>query len=124
MISTPPRLLAYEQVIGLWPERATIAPIERLDPRDVPASLQGLIPYAEIWGISDDTLRSRIFDQSPANLIEQLRALLAFFEAELEDWFTGPDADRADPSDAYVAFSAMRMGIDLLPDGGVRRRIR
>ena len=90
-----------------------LSPIS-LDPSRVPARLRHLIPLAELFGQEDDLIRERLVEKSPPELLESLRRQVTASEAGLDAWLAGPEAESADPSDEYVAFSAMRMAVDYL----------
>lgn len=79
---------------------------------DVPFGLQSLIPYAEFWGISDDMLRYEFVQSVPNELLVELQEAISQFEDELDEWLAGPESLRSSFSDAYVAFTCMRMAAD------------
>src|SRR5690554_888770 len=81
---------------------------------DVPGSLHPLVPYAEIWGISDDWAREELVEKTPEPIKENLRWAIAQFDDELDAWLAGPEASEAYPSDAYIAFSSLRMAVDFI----------
>jgi hypothetical protein len=83
-----------------------------LDPSRVPVSLRLLIPLAEKWGISDDVIRDDVFRLASPSDLQHLTDTLREHEAALDDWLAGPEAASTSPSPEYVAFSAMRMGVD------------
>ena len=85
-----------------------------LDPSRVPVSLRPLIPLAEKWGISDDVIRDDVFRFASASDLQHLTDTLRQHEAALDEWLAGPEASSTLPSPEYVAFSAMRMGVDCL----------
>jgi len=80
----------------------------------VPPTLHSLIPYAAIWGISDDLERENLVESAPRVAREDLIRLVDAFQDELDEWLAGPEADEGNPSDEYVAFSAMRMARDFI----------
>lgn len=83
-----------------------------LEPSRVPLPLRHLIPYAQIWGVADDTLRSLVLRQASQDARADLKRVVASADDLLDEWLAGPDADGQSPSDEYVAFSAMRMAAD------------
>ncbi len=107
------KVLSLEELGREWPARSALAELVDFDVDDVPPSLRILAPYAETWGIADDSLRERIFAQTPPALVAHLRDVISVFDDELDEWLAGPEATSETPTDAYVAFSAMRMGVDL-----------
>jgi len=80
----------------------------------IPQPLHPLIHYAELWGIADDLARERLVMSAPEVAREDLVGLVDAFEADLDEWLGGPEADSTNPSDEYVAFSAMRMARDFV----------
>jgi len=87
----------------------------------VPANLHPLAPYAERWGAADDSVRLAIVRGTPLTLKRNLKWMVTFMDYALTEWLAGPECLNAKPTDAYVAYSAMRMAADsictkLLPD--------
>jgi hypothetical protein len=84
----------------------------QLDRRRVPDKLWPLLPYAAFWGIPDDWTRTDLVDAAPAHVKENLKAVVARFDKDLDEWLAGPEADQPDLSNEYVAFTALRMAAD------------
>jgi hypothetical protein len=91
---------------------ASAAPRISLDRSLVPKLLWPLIPYAEIWGISDDLIREDFARMAGHEAVEELRLIVAPYEDALDEWLAGPDAMSESPSIEYIAFSCMRMAAD------------
>jgi hypothetical protein len=85
-----------------------------LDEGHVPANLRALVPYAEVWGISDDTERDNLAESSPAEAREDLRDLIKTYWQEFNEWLAGPEADAKHFSREYIAFSNLRIASDYL----------
>ncbi len=83
-----------------------------LDRERIPAVLWPLLPYAELWGISDDLEREGLVNQAPREAIDDLCIAIEQFDNELDEWLAGDEADNDSPSQEYVAYSAMRMAAD------------
>jgi hypothetical protein len=83
----------------------------RLRPKMVPKQLWQLIPYAEFWGISDDSCRIELIKEAPAEIWSDFRKVIAQNEQALMDWLAGPEADQ-DPTPEYAAFSFMVQAFD------------
>ncbi|HPF37508.1 MAG TPA: hypothetical protein P5081_19650 [Phycisphaerae bacterium] len=109
------KLLSFEELVELYgPEY-----VERVGPdwggqesmdlekRFIPRSLWSLIPYARFWGISDDCYRDVLNRDASEEAIAHLKVVYAEFEDALEDWLAGPEAENENPTDEYIAFSAM-----------------
>jgi hypothetical protein len=84
------------------------------DPNDVPQSLRILIPYARFWGVTDDLKREQLVQSASPSIGMNLKAVVARFDAGLDDWLAGPESTAPRPSAAYLAFSAMRMAADFV----------
>lgn len=85
-----------------------------LDASKVPESLRPLIPYAELWGVTDDLQRENLVLAAPALAKEDLMKVVDAFNAELDVWLAGPESDSLPFTAEYLAFSAMRMARDFL----------
>jgi hypothetical protein len=96
---------------GLYAENR---PLIKLNPKRVPEPLRVLIPLAEKFGISDDLIREDFFDKTPKSELMTLKRTLAEYDDLLDEWLAGPEADGPKFSKEYIAFSAMRMGVDYM----------
>jgi hypothetical protein len=85
-----------------------------LDPGRVPAGLRHLMALAELFGQEDDLVREHLLAKASPQLREELQRQVAASEQDLNAWLAGPEADNPEPSDEYIAFSAMRMAADYL----------
>jgi len=90
------------------------SPKVQLDRVKVPEELWPLLPYAEFWGISDDSIRELLVQQAPQAVQENLKAVLSRFNPALDRWLAGEEADNPKPCREYVAYSAMRMAADFI----------
>ncbi|MDM0000683.1 hypothetical protein QTI24_18855 [Variovorax sp. J22P240] len=79
---------------------------------DVPASLHQLAPYAARWGVADDSVRDSVIRGTPLTLKRNLRWMVTVLDYALTEWLAGPESLSTEPTDAYVAYSAMRMAAD------------
>lgn len=82
-----------------------------LTPDNVPKSLHPLLPYAEFWGISDDSYRIELVGQAPADIWRDFREAVSKYKMALLDWLSGPEAG-SPPSQEYLAFSYMLQAYD------------
>jgi len=105
-------MLSVEEMRARYGLVARNSPTIRLDPRNVPEDLRHLIPYAELWGVGDDLIREDIVRSSPKEAIDELRRIIEDHEVLLDEWLAGAEADSTNPTDEYLAFSAMRMASD------------
>lgn len=82
-----------------------------LDPANVPASLRGLVPLAEYWGIGDDVLREMLQEGESAAkkkaLADAVNPHNAAITAWLDSWVQGEPM-----SDEAAAFMYMQQGLD------------
>lgn len=101
---------ALKRRYGEFFERRTIP----LDTNKVPPAFRLLIPYAELWGIGDDIYRDELVKNAPPTAKADLLALGGEFDAPLDSWLAGPDADSRPLSEEYLAFTHMRMAFDYL----------
>jgi hypothetical protein len=92
--------------------RAEAAPKIRLDKNHVPEALWPLIPFAELWGIEDDLIRSDFAEKAGPDARAQLCAAMSPFRDELNKWLAGPESSSSNPSDEYFAFCCMQMASD------------
>ena len=83
-----------------------------LDKQKIPAALWPLIPYAAFWGVSNDLDRENLVEKAPREILDNLVGVVRAFDDELDHWLAGAEAEIANPSAEYVAFSAMRMAAD------------
>lgn len=88
------------------------SPIVRLDRKNVPAECWPLLPYAEFWGVADDWAREDLVEKAPPDVLQNLKQVVATFDSALDEWLAGPEADNLNPTDEYVAFSALGMAAD------------
>jgi hypothetical protein len=107
-------ILNAEQMKRWYGRFYNASPKLHLDRRRVPEKFWPLLPYAEFWGVSDDSKREHLIKQAPADIQQNLKEVVAAFDSALDEWLAGPEADDPNPSDEYVAFSTMRMAADYL----------
>jgi hypothetical protein len=105
-------LLSVEEMRARYGLVAENRPTIRLNPGNVPEGLRHLIPYAELWGVGDDLIRDDMVRSAPKEAIDELKRIVEDHDDLLDEWLAGPEADSADPSPEYLAFSAMRMASD------------
>jgi hypothetical protein len=77
----------------------------------IPVELLPLLPYAEFWGIADDTYRIELVRVAPQHIWIEFREAVEGHNMALLDWLSGPDADRP-PTPEYLAFSFMLQAFD------------
>lgn len=85
---------------------------KHLDRKNVPEPLWPLLPYATFWGSPDDWTREDLVEAASAQVKENLRTVVAYFDKQLDEWLAGPEADNPRLSDEYIAFTALRMAAD------------
>ena len=95
--------------VGL-PLEGAITP-DRLS-EGTPPDLLGIVHYAAAWGISDDGYRSDLLSAVGTAARKNLQWVVRQYDDPLDGWLAGPDSTGARFSEAYVAFSCMRMAAD------------
>ena len=77
-----------------------------------PADLTPIAHYAAIWGISDDGYRAQFIETADKSERQNLKSILDKYDDALDEWLAGPEASGPEFSEAYIAFSCMRMASD------------
>ena len=85
----------------------------QLDPLRVPNQFHAWIRLAERWGISDDLIRDDCLEKASVEEVCELLTFGEVYDAVLNEWLAGPEADSRKPSKEYVAFSALGLAWDL-----------
>jgi len=90
--------------------------VERLslDRSNIPEVLHRYIPYAEVWGVADDLEREDLVNLAPEEAKADVARVIEEIDDDLDEWLAGPEAENTNPSQEYVAFSAMRMAVDFM----------
>lgn len=107
-----PEVLTRDQMRVLYGHFYEHGPKLELDRARIPEQFWRLIPYAEFWGAADDSLRGRLLQDVPHEVLQNLKLVVTTFDDDLEKWLIGPEADASNPSDEYIAFCAMIMAAD------------
>lgn len=91
----------------------------RLDPArleeilaSTPPDLRPIAHYVAIWGISDDGYRAQLIGSASEGARLNLKRVVSEYDDALDAWLAGPEAAGPDFSEAYIAFSSMRMASD------------
>ena len=108
------QVLTKAEIEEVWGPLASASPRASFELKDVPEDLQKLAPYAMFWGAADDGVREDVLRKTPKALQLNLKTVVAAFDDLLDAWLAGPEASIPDPTDAYVAYSAMRMSADFV----------
>lgn len=96
---------------GNFLDRATLV---ELDPSKVPEGLVAYVPYAALWGITDDLEREQCVVRAPDEARKDLVRTVQLIDDQLDEWLGGDEANANSPSTEYIAFSAMRMAADFI----------
>ncbi len=80
--------------------------------KGTPPQLMELIDYAVVWGVSDDGYRWDLVTGASKLARWNLQQIVHRYDDLLEAWLAGPEAESETLSDAYIAFTAMRMASD------------
>ena len=105
-------LLSVEEMRKKYGLVAGNRPVIHLNPMNVPEKLRHLVPYAELWGVSDDLIRDDLVRSAPRDALEELKQVVKTHDDLLDEWLAGPEADSPNLSEEYLAFTAMRMAAD------------
>lgn len=89
-------------------------PVIKLNSKEIPSNLHYLTSLAEYWGINDDTIRYNLIKQSSTESLMDLIETVCQPDVEerLDEWLAGPEAEAEDLSEAYIAFTALRLAAD------------
>ena len=79
---------------------------------DTPQNLRDLVHYALLWGEPDDGYRANLIQRAPLAVRANLKAIVTERDDQLDEWLAGPEAAGPTFTDAYIAFTAMRMASD------------
>lgn len=97
----------YSELVALWPNMPEhVEPFDFND-EDVPSALRVLIPYARIWGDTDDGYRSDMLRQTPASLRSHMKSVVMGKDDELTTWLSGRECKNPDAPEAFHAFVAL-----------------
>jgi hypothetical protein len=113
-MSETPEILSAEQMQRRYGSFYNNSPKVYLDRNKVPEACWPLLPYAEFWGIADDSMRGRLVKHAPQDIQLNLKEAVSAFDNPLDEWLTGPEAEDANLSDEFVAFTAMTMAADFI----------
>ncbi len=104
----------YESIRAKYPQFVDSVQRLSLDRANVPEALDAYIPYAELWGVSDDLEREELVNRAPEEAKADVARVIEDIDDDLDEWLAGPEAESAEPTQEYVAFSAMRMAVDFM----------
>ncbi|MEQ1493791.1 MAG: hypothetical protein ABL932_24940 [Terricaulis sp.] len=107
------RLMTYEELVEGWD-----AAIPENNPpflvSDIPPELHGLIPYAQVFGISDDGYRWDLLKRTPRTLALHVRSAVLAHDDTLSPWLIGLEANGAYTA-ASDAFTALLIAAEEIP---------
>ena len=79
---------------------------------DVPCVLREYIPLAKKWGVNDDIVREDMIARASDEERAELKIAVGGIQDELDEWLAGPESFSTAPTEAYLAFTAMRLAAD------------
>lgn len=85
----------------------------QLDPSNVPDKYWFLIPFAEQWGISNGIIRDRLVEHASTDVLIDLVQKVAPYDEALDEWLAGPESKMRPTTIEYVAFSCLRLAVDM-----------
>lgn len=93
--------------------RAENREIIHLNPDNVPNEVKPLIPFAEIWGISDDLIREDFVAKADLRDLQNLISFMQNIEFEpIDKWLTSPEMIRHSYSAEYIAITCLIMAAE------------
>jgi hypothetical protein len=103
-------LMTYDELVRGWdasiPENYTLFSID-----EVPAELRPLIPYAQVFGISDDGYRWDLHGRVPRTLALHVQEAVVQHDDALRAFFEGPSTESRAVFTALFIFAT-----EVLPD--------
>lgn len=79
----------------------------------LPSALVSLLPIAEKWGIGDDCEREKaIAAASPEELELLVHCIDGISDEDLYGWLSGPQSYDPNPTQEYLAVTALTMAIE------------
>ena len=80
---------------------------------NLPPELRHLLFLAQRWGIYDDVLQSELLRRASNTSLQDLIDNIDPVYSKLDEWLAGPEADQSPMSDEYIAFTKLRIAVDL-----------
>lgn len=108
------KFLSLEELLALYPNYNKENLLDTFDITKIPPELHDLIPYARFWGIGDAIIRDDIIENAPKVVLINLQEVFDKYEILIEEWLCGPEIDNDDPTNEYIAFSALQMAVDAI----------
>lgn len=89
-------------------------PLAQFSIDDVPKALRKFVPYAQIWGHNSEDIRFDIVQETPPSLKRHVYSVIMEPDVQdrFDDWLAGPAVDCWPLSEAYLAFTCLRMSAD------------
>ncbi len=104
------QLMTYAELIDGWDASVPENYIKVLV-SDVPTALHPLIPYAQVFGITDDGYRYDLLVKTPRTLALHVRKAVLAHETALDTWLLEVEANKSFTEAAHV-FTALLMAAD------------
>ncbi|MCA0455094.1 MAG: hypothetical protein LCI00_14060 [Chloroflexi bacterium] len=98
-----------KEAFGLTAENR---PTINLNPENIPDRLRMLIPYAEVWGITDDLIRADVIDKASPEALQDLILTIGKYQDAVNEWLAGSEAYQDKQIQEYYVFSALLMAFD------------
>ena len=84
----------------------------KLNPGNVPEDCWVYIPLAEKYGIADDGYRIDVISGLDNEEKTELAEFLSTYPESLDNWLCGSESKSTEPSQEYIAFTALIMAAD------------
>ena len=107
--------MTYDELVRGW-DASVPENYSKFLVSDVPAALHSLIPYAQVFGITDDGYRSDLLRRTPRTLALHVRNAVLAHDDVLAAWLTEVEANRSftEASDVFTAL--LIAAEDVFPD--------
>lgn len=98
------RLMSHEELVQGW-DASVPESYSKFLVSDVPTKLHSLIPYAQIFGITDDGYRSDLLRRTPRPIALHVRSVVLAHNELLSAWLISVEASKSftEASDVFTA---------------------
>lgn len=115
----PAKLLTDDEMREQYGELYAASPKNPLNRKNVPENVWPLLPYAEFWGIEEQSPidYEELVSYATPSIRKNLWTAVESLVDELDDWLAGDEAESENPTKEYVSFSILRMAADMAESG-------
>ena len=80
-----------------------------MDKSKIPQTCWALIPYVEFFYSKDQKERESLSRKIPKKAVHEFKQIVELYDAKLDEWLGGAEANSHEFSDEYIAFSLFRI---------------